>query len=289
MVIEQGRLTMAMPTLRPEELLGLIRFGADAVLKAEGESLTDADIETLLQRGEAKTAELAQKLSADCQHSLANFKADSTSDPAKLYELDGVEYDSKGIRELIGRLKEAEAKSADATVEGLDGDMDAAEALLLQLLTRNWSVLRTIKVCQEPGGTHREGFTMADIAAAKLKALKTDPTQGRDAYYTVAKNEVPDRHWRAVADILGQLGFTGIDGDDPSQRCVVIPHELCVEFESRVVAPWHAAWKSFRASQRSNRGESQLSFPLDRRCTSLSLLRFDPSEIPSRTFPHYSP
>lgn len=82
---------MQMPSLNSEQLLGLIRFGArtrrslagtcltrpayrfgaDAVLKSEGADLTDADIDTLIQRGETKTSELAKKLQADCQHSLA--------------------------------------------------------------------------------------------------------------------------------------------------------------------------------------------------------------------------
>ena len=85
MVIEQGRLAIQMPSLNSEELLGLIKFGAEEVLRSEGESLTDADIDMLLQRGEAKTAELAQKLSKDCEHTLANFSLENASDPSKLY------------------------------------------------------------------------------------------------------------------------------------------------------------------------------------------------------------
>ena len=84
LVIEQGRLTMAMPSLDQKELLGLIRFGADAVLKTEGASLTDEDIDVLLARGKEKTEAMAAKLRADCQHSLANFSLENGGDPAKL-------------------------------------------------------------------------------------------------------------------------------------------------------------------------------------------------------------
>ena len=105
LVIEHGRLTMQMPTLKPDELLGLIRFGADNVLKAEGgKSLTDEDIELLLSRGKEKTEEMAKRLQADCQHSLANYQTDG-GDPSKLYQIDGVEYDAKGVRELIDKLQ----------------------------------------------------------------------------------------------------------------------------------------------------------------------------------------
>ena len=66
------RLRVQMPTLKPDELLGLIRFGADNILKTAGASLTDGDIESLLTRGKQKTEEMAARLQADCQHSLAN-------------------------------------------------------------------------------------------------------------------------------------------------------------------------------------------------------------------------
>ena len=45
---------------------------------------------------------MAAKLRADCQHNLAEYQMDG-NEANKLYELDGVEYDSKGVHELIKR------------------------------------------------------------------------------------------------------------------------------------------------------------------------------------------
>lgn len=51
---------------------------------------------------------------ADVQHSLANYKIDS-GDQAKLYELDGVEYDAKGVKDLISKLKAAKTQRDGTT------------------------------------------------------------------------------------------------------------------------------------------------------------------------------
>ena len=173
LVIEQGRLTLSMPNLKPDELMGLIRFGADAVLKMEGATLTDEDIDGLLQRGKEKTALMAAKLKADCQHSLANYSMDSGGDPSKLYQLDGVEYDAKGVRDLIEKLKAAEHVNKHGSATASDrAESGSRESLLLELLSSNWSLLRTIKVCHEPGGIQREGQTMQDIVRRKVEEVR---------------------------------------------------------------------------------------------------------------------
>ena len=64
-------------------------------------------------------------------------------DPAKLYELDGVEYDAKGVRELIAKLKRASEADASNPI----ADEDTPEGLLHTLLTQNWHVLRNLRVC----------------------------------------------------------------------------------------------------------------------------------------------
>ena len=212
------RLRVQMPTLKPDELLGLIRFGADNILKtAGGASLTDEDIESLLSRGKKKTKEMAARLQADCQHSLANFSMDS-GDPSKLYQIDGVEYDAKGVRDLIDRLQSVE--SGELGDNGEAGCAERTSALLQELLTSNWHLLRTLKVCHEAGGVQREGQTMADVVRRKLQDVEAREQQCTNqsitltaqmpkdlaAYYTVDKKEVPDRHWGLVAKILQQVG-----------------------------------------------------------------------------------
>ena len=273
LVIEQGRLTMQMPSLKPDELLGLIRFGADNILKTSGASLTDEDIESLLTRGRQKTEERAAKLQADCQHSLANYSMDGGGDPSKLYQIDGVEYDAKGVRELIAKLQAAERGESS----GDGNNAEQTSSLVQELLTSNWPLLRTLKVCHEAGGVQREGQTIADVVRRKLQDVESLKKQceqkGVDlpaqtakelaAYYTVDKKEVPDRHWSLIADILKQFGFETASGVPLTEvsaeaRQLMIPHPLCLQFQEQVVEPWQLAWKTFRSSrQRSGRDDDR--------------------------------
>lgn len=63
---------------------------------------------------------------ADAAHSLANFKLEG-GDSSKLYKLDGAEYDAKGIRELISKLRTSKA-------DGAQGEGENPEQLLHTLL-----------------------------------------------------------------------------------------------------------------------------------------------------------
>ena len=63
---------------------------------------------------------------------------------------------------------------------------------------------------------------------------------------------LPGAGWRAV-----------VDDNDPharasdEKRVLTIPYSLMTEFQTRVIAPWHAAWKHFRSSrQRGGASES---------------------------------
>lgn len=50
-----------------------VKFGADEVLSSKEGTITDEDIDTLLLRGEERTAAINSKLSTEVQHSLASF------------------------------------------------------------------------------------------------------------------------------------------------------------------------------------------------------------------------
>jgi hypothetical protein len=170
------------------------------------------------------------------------------------YELDGIEYDAKGMRELLAKVKAAQDKEGGE--EG-EGSADGGMAPLVAMLVKSWSVLRNVRVCQEPGTNARiDGFTMKDLVKKKLLELKGPGGNllGKDVFYTIDKREVPDRHWPVVCDVLTQFGFEDIDAEDLSARCARIPADLCEDFDSRVVTPWQSAWRGFRATQRQGRG-----------------------------------
>ncbi len=55
-VIQQGRLTDAQKTIGKDDMLQMIRHGADHVFASKDSTITDDDIDTILQRAEQKTA-----------------------------------------------------------------------------------------------------------------------------------------------------------------------------------------------------------------------------------------
>lgn len=72
-VIQQGRLAEQHSSLEKDELMKMVRFGADQILSGKGGTYTDEDIDALIARGEEKTNEMQAKLQKDAKHNLANF------------------------------------------------------------------------------------------------------------------------------------------------------------------------------------------------------------------------
>ncbi|KAL1457210.1 hypothetical protein WDU94_001865 [Cyamophila willieti] len=61
LVIQQGRLVDSKNTLGKDEMLNIIRHGADHVFAGKDSEITDEDIDVILERCEAKTEELNKK------------------------------------------------------------------------------------------------------------------------------------------------------------------------------------------------------------------------------------
>jgi len=92
-VIQQGRLAEQTKTLTKDEILTAVRFGADAVFKAEqGADPTDADIDALLARGEERSKRDSERLKSSA-NSLANFTL--SGQEKSLYEYEGTDWKSK--------------------------------------------------------------------------------------------------------------------------------------------------------------------------------------------------
>ena len=95
-VIQQGRLAEQSKSLSKDEMLSMIRFGADAVFKAkdagDGEmDYTDADIDALLARGEERTRADNERFETQTQtNSLANFSLGG--EEKSLYDFDGQDW-----------------------------------------------------------------------------------------------------------------------------------------------------------------------------------------------------
>ena len=89
-VIQQGRLAETSKALSKDEMLSMIRFGADAVFKSKGDDeYTDADIDTLIRRGEERSR-LDDERFQQTANSLANFSL--TGEEKSMYEFDGEDF-----------------------------------------------------------------------------------------------------------------------------------------------------------------------------------------------------
>jgi SWI/SNF-related matrix-associated actin-dependent regulator of chromatin subfamily A member 5 len=96
-VIQQGRLAEQNAALDKNDLMKMVRFGADQIVSGKGGTYTDEDIDALIARGEEKTTAMQAQLETNAQHSLANFTLladdEATTDT---FEFGGVNYRDKG-------------------------------------------------------------------------------------------------------------------------------------------------------------------------------------------------
>jgi len=76
MVVQSGRLK-DKDKLSNEELLQAIRFGADKVFKTKDSSITDDDIDLILDQGRKKTEEMNEKLQGAEKGDMYDFKMDA--------------------------------------------------------------------------------------------------------------------------------------------------------------------------------------------------------------------
>lgn len=94
MVVQQGRLK-DKDKLSRDELLAAVRFGADKIFKSKDSSITDADIDLILDQGKQKTQELNDKLQTADKGDLLDFKLDGSS----VQTFEGVDYSRNALAE----------------------------------------------------------------------------------------------------------------------------------------------------------------------------------------------
>lgn len=98
MVVQSGRLK-EKDKLSRDELLAAVRFGADKIFKSKDSSITDDDIDLILQVGKRKTEEMNEKLKAADKGDLLDFKLDGSS----VQTFEGVDYSlAQARKEMLG-------------------------------------------------------------------------------------------------------------------------------------------------------------------------------------------
>merc|ERR1712238_257629 len=100
MVVQQGRLK-DKDKVAKEEIMAAVRFGADKVFRSEESTITEEDIDVILERGKAKTKELADKISKAEKGDLLDFRLDGGVS-AQTFE--GIDYSDRELREQLRLL-----------------------------------------------------------------------------------------------------------------------------------------------------------------------------------------
>ena len=126
LVIQQGRLTdNAAAKVNKEDLLSMVRYGAELVFSSEASNITDADIEAIITKGEKDTAalnskiqeftEAARQFTLDGGMSLYDYKeekedaGDKAADVAALKQVVAANWvDTKRERKRVANYNEAE-------------------------------------------------------------------------------------------------------------------------------------------------------------------------------------
>lgn len=92
LVIQQGRLVDGANKLGKDEVLGMIRHGADHIFASKDSEITEEDLDVILKRGETKTEEMKKRLETLGESQLKNFTLD-TGD--SVYQFEGEDYREK--------------------------------------------------------------------------------------------------------------------------------------------------------------------------------------------------
>ena len=100
MVVQQGRLK-DKDKISKEEMMAAVRFGADAVFRSEESTITDEDIDVILERGKTKTKELAEKMQKAEKGDLLDFRLDGG---ISTQTFEGIDYSDKELRDQLRML-----------------------------------------------------------------------------------------------------------------------------------------------------------------------------------------
>lgn len=89
-VIQSGRLVEQTAALSKNEMLSMIRFGADKIFRSTNAGMTDEDIDALIARGQVKTDALSAKLQENARNNLLTFTLDG--DEGNMYMFEGKDF-----------------------------------------------------------------------------------------------------------------------------------------------------------------------------------------------------
>ncbi|CAL5219362.1 g1181 [Coccomyxa viridis] len=100
LVIQQGRLTENTKSVNKDDLLAMVRYGAEMVFSSEAANITDEDIDAIIQKGQRATEELNEKMKQYTENAMK-----FTMDGGIAYEYkddDDVPEDAPNLKAIAG-------------------------------------------------------------------------------------------------------------------------------------------------------------------------------------------
>ena len=76
MVVQQGRLQDKEKKMTKQDLLDTLRFGADKIFRTKDSTISDADIDLILEEGRKRTEEMTEKLQTAEKGDMYDFRLD---------------------------------------------------------------------------------------------------------------------------------------------------------------------------------------------------------------------
>jgi SWI/SNF-related matrix-associated actin-dependent regulator of chromatin subfamily A member 5 len=105
-VVIQGGRAESNKGVDGHQMLAAIRYGADKVFRGDGATITDDDIDAIIDRGKEKTEAMKKVLEEKAQGDMLDFKLEYTT---SLQEFDGIDYTEE--RKRMEEKKKQEALS----------------------------------------------------------------------------------------------------------------------------------------------------------------------------------
>ncbi|EIE25592.1 hypothetical protein COCSUDRAFT_46779 [Coccomyxa subellipsoidea C-169] len=101
LVIQQGRLTENTKTVNKDDLLSMVRYGAEMVFSSEAANITDQDIDAIIQKGMRATNELNEKMKQYTENAKA-FTLDGGFNAYEYKDEDDVPEELPNFKQLAG-------------------------------------------------------------------------------------------------------------------------------------------------------------------------------------------
>lgn len=101
LVIQQGRLTENVKTVNKDDLLSMVRYGAEMIFSSAASAITDDDIDAILARGARETEELNNKMKEYTENAM-QFTMDGGVNAYEFRDEDDNAADGRDYKAMIG-------------------------------------------------------------------------------------------------------------------------------------------------------------------------------------------